>query len=301
MFGLPKAIFFFFFGFLVFDLLLLSQDPAVKGLFLRRNEVSVVSTVPIRKPSSDFGQILALKTPKSEVLGAETQVSPSPSPTIPPEPKKKTYIIAAVGDSMVETMGDSLDYLKVELRKKYPKTSFVMYNYGVGAEKVSTADDEFNLPFKHGDKMLPALSQLRPDILIIGSFAYNPFDIYSRDGHWAKLSDLVGKALQITPNVYMLAEIAPSQKYFGQGPGGVNWPQNIVDGHLPKILEQMQNAIGIAKAMNIPLIDAYDKSRDGDSPYGQEQYISTHDHIHPSVLGEVMMAKEIADTIHLDQ
>lgn len=300
MSGLPKVLFIFLFGFLVFDLILISQDRAVKPLLTGKRVSVVAQTRRIAKPSTDFGKILAMTTSGSQVLGAETLITPSPTPTEVVSPKKKSYKIAAIGDSMIETMGDSLDYLKADLKKKYPGTQFIMYNYGVGAENVSTADDQFDIPFVHGDKSYPPLSELKPDVLIVGSFAYNPFATYDRNKHWLMLSDLVGKAQKVTNNVYLLAEIAPSEKNFGRGPGGVNWPQDIVGPHLQKIIEQMQNAIGISKAMNVPLIDVYGKSRDGDSPYGKEDYISSNDHIHPSVAGQIFTAQEIVNSIKLD-
>lgn len=247
-------------------------------------------------PAHNFGELLAyqprLNRGQSEpkVLGEESVIVP----------KKKSYVIAAIGDSMIETMGDSLDYLKAELKKKYPGTEFAMYNYGIGAEKVTGGLDRFDKPFSFAAKNYPPLPHLNPDVLIVGSYAYNPFDEYSHDGHWLALADLVTRARLITPNVYILAEIAPLEKNFGKGPGGVNWPPEIVAGHVPKIIEQMENAIGISKVLQIPLIDVYDKTRVEGSKYGKVEFVNSHDNIHPSVWGHVFTAQEITNTIHLD-
>ena len=40
---------------------------------------------------------------------------------------------------MIETMGDSLDYLNVDMRSKYPATGFAFYNYGIGSENIEEA------------------------------------------------------------------------------------------------------------------------------------------------------------------
>ena|SRR3990167_8792315 len=176
-----------------------------------------------------------------------------------------------------------------------------MHNYGIGAEKVTSAVERFDKPYSHDTRNYLSIPDLKPDILIVGSYAYNPFDVHDRDKHWLTLIGLVEKARSVTQNVYMLAEVAPLEENFGEGPGGVNWPEELAKAHTVKIIEQMENALGIAKTLNIPLINVYDKTRKPSSKYGREEYVSTHDGIHPSVLGQQITAQVEASVIKLDK
>ncbi|KKR85822.1 MAG: hypothetical protein UU32_C0032G0001 [Candidatus Woesebacteria bacterium GW2011_GWB1_41_10] len=278
---------------LVFEFsLYLLQVRQIKKLD-QKMQFSAMSARRVNIPSRGFGNFLAYQfQPEPEVLAVATEAIPAT--------KKQSYVIAAIGDSMIETMGDSLDYLKAALKEKYPGTEFAMYNYGIGAEKVTGALSRLDKPFIHGTRNYPPLTHLNPDILIVGSYAYNPFDQYSRDGHWLALTDLVIRARGIVPNTYLLAEVAPLEKDFGKGPGGVNWPDEIVAGHTPKIIEQMENAIGISKILGISLINVYDKTRVRGSKYGKTEYVNPHDNIHPSAYGQVFTAKQAAEVIRLD-
>jgi len=284
---------------LLFEAVLYSiQSAKIKSLDYK-NELASISKRKIIVPAEGFGDLLARQNfSETEVLGESTE-----SLIVQEDqqaPKKKSYVVAAIGDSMIETMGDSLDYLKASLKEKYPGTEFAMYNYGVGAEKVTSGRERFDKPFNHGTRSYPPITHLKPDILIVGSYAYNPFDNHNRDKHWLTLAGLVLKARSVTPNTYMLAEIAPIEKGFGSGLGGVNWPDEVVAGHTPKIIEQMENAIGISRILGIPLINVYEKTRAEGSKYGKSEFVSSHDNIHPSVYGQVFTAQEEAEVIHLD-
>ena len=92
----------------------------------------------IHKISSDEKSVKGVYSP----IAAE---SPTLTPALTPSPiplstpiltpiilKKTSYSIAIFGDSMVDTMGEKLEYLQETLGKKYPQTKFDLYNYGVG-------------------------------------------------------------------------------------------------------------------------------------------------------------------------
>jgi hypothetical protein len=286
------------FVFLFESILYLAQDLQIRQLD-KKAELTQMSKRRAIVPAQSFGDLLAQQNFfQPDVLGETTENVPEDSEST--KPKKESYVIAAIGDSMVETMGDSLDYLKASLKEKYPDTEFAMYNYGIGAEKVTSGLERFDKPLNHGTRNYAPLTELKPDVLIVGSYAYNPFDIYSRDGHWLALAGLVLKAKNVTPNVYMLAEIAPLESGFGKGPGGVNWPDEIVKEHVPKIIEQMENAIGISEILGIQLVNVYEKTTKEGSKYGKVEFVSSHDNIHPSVYGQVFTAELVAEEIHLD-
>lgn len=65
----------------------------------------------------------------------------SPSPTPSPKPSKSTYTIAIIGDSMADTMGESMEYLQESLKARYPQTNFNLYNYGIGDRIFVSAHD----------------------------------------------------------------------------------------------------------------------------------------------------------------
>jgi len=236
-----------------------------------------------------------------------TQITlPSPTLTITPTITpiqvlaKKTYSIAIIGDSMVDTMGERLEYLEKELKKQYPKNDFQLYNYGIGSETVEMGINRLDKEFKYQDRKYTSLTNLKPDILIVASFAYNPFFPYDRNKHWLLLASLIEKAKKISPQIYTLAEIAPLGKNFGKGPGGVNWSEDTAFTHAKRIIEQLENMVGLSSNLNVPLIDAFHLSQNGNSEFGKQQYVNSNDGIHPSVAGHEFMAEQIVKKLKFD-
>ena len=256
--------------------------------------VSAITYAPTAVPGTPF---LPSPTPFSEVAPLPT-IAPTPLPTVPPPTPtasfgKSAYAIAIIGDSMVDTMGERLEYLEHALTKKYPSVSFTLYNYGIGSENVEMGFARLNKTFDHQDRHYVALSKLKPDILIVGSFAYNPFFPYDRDRHWIGLTKLVEEAKKIAPQVYMLAEIAPLRAGFGRGPQGVNWDENTTYEHSAHVMAQLENVVGLSPILHVPAIDAYHAS------HGLSKYVNSSDGIHPSVAGHEFMAQLIADFLEL--
>lgn len=270
-----------------------------------------------------YAVVSGSKKPSGSALGTQSATvaptvtptpaqAPSPSPKIAtksatpkpatqsayPTPKKQTYTIAAFGDSMVDTMGENLDYLQKSLNSKYPKTQFKLYNYGIGSQNVIEGLARFHNPYTYKNRSFPPIDQINSDIIIISSFAYNPLTPYDKDKHWSNLMNLIKEAQKTNAKVYILAEIAPLRTGFGSGPGGVNWTEEKIKEHVPHIIEQLDNAVGLSKNLNVPLINAYEISQ-VDGKYGNPKYVGTHDHIHPSVEGEIFMAELISSTLRL--
>ena len=227
----------------------------------------------------------------------------TPTPTITPvlskTTSKKSYTIAVFGDSMVDTMGELLEYLEHSLKRTYPLTNFGLFNYGVGAQNVELGLNRFGNELHYQTRNYPPLPTLKPDIIIVGSFAYNPFTPHDRDKHWLTLTKLVEEARRVTPNVYILAEIAPLRGDFGKGPNGVNWETDTVYQHSGRIIEQLQNAVGIGKTLNVPVIDAFGKTFNPATKEGVRKYVNSADGIHPSIEGHEFTADLITGTIVL--
>lgn len=199
---------------------------------------------------------------------------------------------------MVDTMGENLEYLSAALAQKYPQTTFKLYNYGIGSQNVEDGLARFNSNFTYKDRNFPPISQLKPDVVVLSSFSYNPFFPYVRDRHWLGLTALIKKAQEAGSRFYLLCEIAPLQSGFGKGPGGVNWPEADANEQARKITEQLENCSNLSVSLNVPVIDAFHRSVISGN-YGNPAYVATHDGIHPSVAGHQLMAKLIVDTVKL--
>jgi hypothetical protein len=298
----------FFFGLAVGIFLLMTSFITI-GFFQGKAQAVLLSPI---SSSAILGESTISNDLKlSPTLLPSPTISPSPtivnyltpSPTIsngPPSlPSRDLYTVAIIGDSMVDTMGEVLEYLDHSLKQKYPHTRFLLYNYGKGSENVEMGLNRFGSHLTYQDRNYPSLPELKPDILIVASFAYNPFTPYDRDRHWLGLTKLVEQAKNLTSNVYLLAEIAPLRSDFGKGPNGVNWDSQTAYTHSGHIIEQLENVVGLAKTFNIPLIDAFHPSLQSSGQEGKREYVNPGDGIHPNVAGHTFMAEKIARSINL--
>ncbi len=224
--------------------------------------------------------------------------SPTPAPSIKPKPNKDSYIIAAFGDSMVDTMGENLDYLDKQMMARYPTTKFKFYNYGIGSQNVVEGNKRFDVPFSYQTRSYPRINEIKADIIIISSFAYNPLYPYDKTAYLNALKELITKSKNTGAKVYLLAEIAPVRTGFGKGVGGVNWDEAKTAEHVGLILQNLDATISLAAQTNTPLINTY-KASQTDGKYGNERYVGSHDRIHPSIEGEEFMANVIAETLKL--
>lgn len=214
-------------------------------------------------------------------------------------PQKAEYSIAVFGDSMVDTMGENLEYLQIAMKSRYPNTTIRYYNYGIGSQNVVDGFARFKIPFNYKTRNFDSIPQLRPDIIIVGSFAYNIFTPHDKIKHWLALWNLVQEAKNTGSDVYMLAEIAPLKVGFGKGPGGVNWAEDNAHQHAGKITEQLENAVYLARDhLKVPLINAYSATK-VDGKFGAKRFVDPNDGIHPSIEGHGLMAEMIAATIKL--
>lgn len=224
--------------------------------------------------------------------------SPTPLPSVKPSPNKQSYVIAAFGDSMADTMGEDLDYLDKAMMARYPKTRFKFYNYGIGSQNVVEASKRFGDPFIYKQRNYPPIDKINADIIIISSFAYNPLFPYDKNAYWSALKEVLYKAKATNAQVYLLAEIAPLKTGFGKGVGGVNLDEEKTREHVGYILQNLEATVNLAAQTKTPLINAYKQSQ-VDGKYGDKTLVSTHDGIHPSIEGEIFMADIIAETLRL--
>src|SRR3989344_417474 len=259
---------------------------------------------------------VSFESSNEQVLGREIRVNeevvalPRQIPTLAPSPNpseaspairlsRSSYTIAVFGDSMVDTMGENLEYLQKSLKSKYPQTRFNLYNYGRGGENAAQGLERFGSAFTYQTRNYPPITQINADIIILGYFSYNPFPEHSAIRHKEILANLAGVANATGAQVYVLAEIAPLKAGFGEGPSGINWPAELANMQAQHIVEQMENVFVFSKSLNVALIDAYGLSKDTDSKFGMKVYVNGSDGSHPSVQGHVLMSNLIAASLKL--
>src|SRR3989344_6896937 len=271
----------------------LSIFIAISFFFMLLSSLYILSNFPKKEEES----VKAVST--SVILSPAPELTLTPSPTPIIFPKKSSYSIAIFGDSMVDTMGENLEYLRDTLTNKYPQTAFNLYNYGIGGQNVELGLARFESPFTNRERQYPPLPVLNPDTLIIGSFAYNTFSTHDRNKHYTVLKELISKAKALSSEVYLMAEIAPLRTGFGKGKNGVNMPENTAHEHALHIIEQLDNAVNRSVSEKIPLINVYYESRI-DGKFGDPYYVNPGDGIHPSVAGYSLTAEAIVLKIKLD-
>lgn len=200
---------------------------------------------------------------------------------------------------MVETMGEGLEYLDVALKEKYPGITFKLYNYGIGSQNIDEALGRFALPLVRSNRDYNSLTQLHPDILIVGSFAYNPLFPYDTEKYKKSLAKMLENAVNTNSEVFLLVEIAPVKHDFGKGPGGPNWPEELSSAQSEQIVKDLKAALELGQnTPKVKIIDAYTPTAvDGD--YGDGTYTDANDNIHPSIKGQKFVAELIASKIKL--
>jgi len=218
--------------------------------------------------------------------------------TFTQNPIKKTITIATFGDSMVDTMGTGLPYLEKALKNYYPNVDFVLHNYGIGAQNVEQGLARVNQTYSYQDRNYqPLTNSGAAHIVIIGSFAYNPFPDHDINYHWAKLAELTNQIKNSGKTVLLLAENAPARAEFGQGPNGINWPSDMAFKHAETIGQYLESTTKLAANLQVPLVDGYHPTLLANSE-GNQTYINQGDHIHPNVAGHQFLAQKIAEKIY---
>ncbi|MBI5619882.1 SGNH/GDSL hydrolase family protein [Candidatus Gottesmanbacteria bacterium] len=256
---------------------------------------------PPQAPTITFGQLTTSFVPAGEVLGAATEPQPTPIPTPTPRPtRKKTFTIAILGDSMIDTLGPDVPALKSKLSSLYPGINFQLLNYGVGGTNIDYGIERLTGNYTYLGEQKPPLVSQKPDIVVIESFGYNPysFDEGALDKHWLAMAKIVDTLRANIPGVKIIvaATIAPDAKTFGDGAAGVSFSAEDKWKRVDVIKKYLDNAVRFAKSQGLPLADAFHPSLGSDGN-GKETYINQGDHIHYSDAGRNLMAQKITDAI----
>lgn len=254
----------------------------------------ITTPAPV-KPTVSFGQI-------TSVLGVTTEITPTPQPSPTPvlmQTNKKSYTIAFLGDSMIDTMGAGLPAVQTDLKKIYASTNFTLLNYGVGATNIDYGIQRITENYTYLGKQIPSLASTHPDIVVLESFAYNPFPVANGiDRHWLALARAVDTINATIPGakIIIAATIAPNSTVFGDGAAGLSFsPQDKID-RTTVIKQYLDSTVKFAASQHLPLADVYHASLNGNGD-GILTYINGGDHIHYSDAGRALFAKILANTL----
>lgn len=234
---------------------------------------------------------------------------PSPTPTpFKPFPyqrpvieKKRSYITVLAGDSILGYLGKNAQPLREKLNKFYPKNEFVNYNYGFGATNILSLPKRLKSQTDYqGETFIPML-EINSDLVIIGSFAYNPLSEYPLEEglkiHRQVLDKTIKELIRRKPNsvVALFAPIAPNKENFAIGTYDLSRQKRIE--WAEERIAYIENTINYAKDKNIPLINVYKKSLTSNGE-ANLKYINQDDYIHPSEDGLNLIAQAIAEFIY---
>lgn len=209
------------------------------------------------------------------------------------------YTIVMVGDSMTETLGNSVE-IKEYLSKYYPGKTFEVLNYGYGSTNILSVIDRITKETQHG-RAFRAIQEIEYDLLLLESFGQNPLSQYPQEEGLKKQTEELEKIVKILKEgnpkgkIVFVLSISPNKEIFAQNQVDLS-PETRVKWVAERIA-YMKNHETFAKENNIPLINIFDKSllENGD---GNPDYISTNDYIHPSPTGIIFISKVIADFIY---
>lgn len=209
------------------------------------------------------------------------------------------YKIVLLGDSMFEILGN-FDELKSYLKNYYPNKKFLLLNYGFGSTNILSAQERLEKETFHIDRKYQAINDINFDLILIESFGHNPLSGYPLEEGLKKqieaLDKIIAEISQKHPksSIVFVATIAPNSKRYGEGINNLSPEQR--KKWAGERTEYIKNHIEYAKSHNIPLVNIYERSLDGQGD-GNIDYIDTTDFIHPSPSGVYLISETIAKFI----
>ncbi len=257
--------------------------------------ISIIAIVLIslKSPDSNNQQISRLIT----FIPSPTPIAHYSQPTIK---QSDSYTIVFVGDSMIDSLGENLDYLRQDLEDYYPSTVFGLFNYGYGSTNILTLNERLNSETTYRGNTNEAILDRFLDIIVIGSFGHNPLSgMMLEEGLKAQtevLDDIVLQLVTEKPGtlIVFLAEFAPSEDNYARGVVDLTPQQRSIWVNERKAY--IENHIEYANEHSIPLINVYEESLvEGDVDL---DYINKDDYIHPSSTGLIFMSEMIADFLY---
>lgn len=232
------------------------------------------------------------------VLGATTPSVTTKKSSASVDLKKDNYTIAVWGDSMVDTLGTELSDLRLALEDTYSGVKFTLHNFGVASEDIEKGISRLSNSYTYLGVQKPSLLSVKPDVVVIDSFAYNHWSDSQSDidRHWLAIARAIDVIKRYDPNIKIVlsATIAPYCPTYTDG--SANLPAERKYSQCETVKKYLDNIYRFATSQNYPLANAFHESILGDGN-GAPIFINQTDHIHPSEKGRTLIAKEIVRAI----
>lgn len=218
-------------------------------------------------------------------------------------PMKDHYIIYLVGDSMTKALGPRGGIFNELLSNEYKGVFFEIFNYAEANQNIASLPSHMKETVQAAaDLTLPPLLSGTPDLIIIESFGYNPLSDSGIEEGLKKQDEVLTEVMTTltktfpTTSIMFMATIAPDRATYAKNLDGTGRPEQA-----DERIAYIKNHSAYAKAHDIPLINVYEESLDGEGD-GSTQYISVDDNIHPSLdglffIGEVMTKSIVSEKI----
>lgn len=253
------------------------------------------------KAQSRFG-VLLVENNNQRSKFAQLLEYQSLEPILPSEvySASQKIVVAVVGDSMVDVLGKELPQLQTALKNHFPQIEFNIFNFGVGASDLEYALHRLTNEYLYLGMKFPSVFSVKPDILIIESFAYNNFG-YNQEGLDKQrqiIEEMIAKTNRHLPEtkIVLASTIAPNSTIFANRVDGFEWNQAERLVRTETVKEYLKNLIDFSEAAGYPLADAYSVSIDRYGE-GKPAYINSEDNLHPSSLGGELFCQKIAEAI----
>lgn len=247
-------------------------------------------------------------TPTPQVLGIQSTID---NPPVRQASRRSNFVthgiggieevitIAVLGDSMIDTLGPSIPALHTALNQYFPGKKFNIVNYGVGASDIEYALHRLQNDYQYNGQNHPSLLSLKPDIIIVESFAYNNFGNTQTgiDRQWLALGAITSTIQKELPNtqIALAAAIAPNSLNFASGVKDIHLTNIEKIEKTKTIKAYLQNLVNFAASQKFPLANAYAQSlKNGE---GLPDLISPSDNLHPSLLGAQFFCDIIAKSL----
>lgn len=209
--------------------------------------------------------------------------------------------IALIGDSMIDTL--DLNICQKSFSHYFPQTKVDFLKYGYGATSIDTAPNRLTQNTTYLDQNNPSVLSLKPDIIIVESFAYNNFGNSSAgiNRHTEKLKEIINIIQNDNPKTQILlsATIAPNSLVYAQGIKELKLSSLDRIERSSTIKLYLENTINFAQKNNLPLADAYHQSLINNN--GILELIDSSSYIHPSPLGAELYCDSLAKSVFDNQ
>jgi len=242
--------------------------------------------------------IIVQTIPTPQVLGINV-TSPPIVQAIGGVEEEAVVTIAVLGDSMVDTLGKDIPSLETALSQYFPNHKFKIINYGVGASNIEYALFRLQNDYQYNGQNYPSLLSLKPDIIVVESFAYNNFGNTQAgyDRQWQALSNITSTIEKDLPNakIILAATIAPNPLNFASGIKDIHLTSLEKVEKTKTIKIYLQNLVNFATSQKYPLANVYNLSLKNGQ--GLPELISKTDNLHPSSLGAQLFSDTLAKTL----